>query len=207
MQTLFSIFHGKRLYLQIASALIIWLLIWNRMNLEHGLKLLEYFGVSGSQNQLLLIQSSYMFALLAIVFGLWLYFTRNISFLKTKDKKVFLFYLLPLIIFASILVIKKGENTIDLSTAAFSFFTISFTQDFLTFGILQTLLEKLSNKKTAAILTVIMFFVGHTGFFPLNVFIIFYIVGFVLFGYLRYKYGNIYLLNVLHISFNLFRIV
>lgn len=192
--------------LKITSVLLIWLTIWNNMNLETGKRLFVYLGVIDANRCIKLLQSFYLLGFLGVLVLIGYIITKNISFLKVDNKKIFLFYLFPFFILLTIVSffrgnISIGDNLID----KFSLVVISISQDILTFGLLETYLEGIISCKNAAVITVIMFFIGHIGFFPINFLLLFYVFGFVLFGYLRYRYKNIYLVNIIHTSFNILR--
>jgi membrane protease YdiL (CAAX protease family) len=81
-----------------------------------------------------------------------------------------------------------------------------FWQDYLTFGILQPALSKRLSLNGAAILTAVIFVLGHAIFFLNNVydpqFILIALAGFTYAFSSRYA-GNIYIANIIHISFYL----
>ena len=192
--------------IHILTSLFTWLIIWNHLNFEFGEKVISYFFPDITTHPyLLLFQSFYLLFITSIILFLWFIIFKKFDFFYLNTKKVLLLYIIPLIIFLLSFVYTNEKTMSTILQETFSFIVLSFSQDILTFGILQTYLSKLINTYYATILTVCMFFIGHIGFFPLNILLLFYITGFVLFGYLRYKDKNIYRLNVIHTSFNLIR--
>jgi membrane protease YdiL (CAAX protease family) len=81
-----------------------------------------------------------------------------------------------------------------------------FWQDYVTFGLLQTRLAKTITATKAAIVTAIVFLLGHAVFFLNDItdpqFILIAIAGFG-FAFLRRYTGNIYIANVIHLTFYL----
>jgi membrane protease YdiL (CAAX protease family) len=76
----------------------------------------------------------------------------------------------------------------------------AFVQDIGTFGFLQTYIEKQVHRSIAAVIVAISFFIAHFQY-GLAYATLFYIAGFFLFAFLRYKTRSLYATNVLHLSF------
>lgn len=132
---------------------------------------------------------------------LWKKTINDFSFLKVKNKKVLFLYIVPIIIAIVLLIRGNGFNDINrpLYVAAIASSTF-IAQDMLTFGFLQTYLEKILSKNVAAIITFVTFFTAHLAFqWSMGALIV--LLGAIVFSYLRYRTKNIYLLDIIHISF------
>lgn len=192
--------------IKVVLALTLWLFVWNRMNLEVGARIFGFDPNHNNYPSFLFKQSLYLFVVIAIASGVWRFLGRDFRFLYTDKKKLYSYYTIPLVVLLLTILVNSNKGFPFVLTQCFSFIAISFSQDFLTFGLLQSYLEETTGKVSAAIITVGAFFVGHTGFFPLNFLLVFYAVGFVLFGFLRFRQGNIYGVNAVHATFNVLRI-
>lgn len=138
--------------------------------------------------------------------GLWQLLMHDYSFLKIKNKWDIIPYVIPMILCVIILLTKSTVYGVNVWIYILAMIITNFVQDFLTTGLLQTALTKTIGAVFAAILTCIIFFLGHViipdaaTFTPIMIVMI---MGFVLFSWLRYKRGNIYLANVIHLCFAL----
>lgn len=136
-----------------------------------------------------------------IAFLLWYKYTKDVFFLKQcLHKKILYLYIIPFILL--IITIAQGTKFgVPGILFGTSMIVNAFTQDVLTFGLLQTYLEKVTNNKMAALLTAVVFYIGHfDAFYDIRMSAV-YIVGFILFGWLRYKFKTIYPGNIIHLSF------
>ncbi|NTW62021.1 hypothetical protein HGB25_01245 [Candidatus Saccharibacteria bacterium] len=131
---------------------------------------------------------------------IWKKKVNDFSFLKVKNKKILYLYIMPIIM--AIIFLIRG-NGIDINRPLYIVAIASTTfiaQDMLTFGFLQTYLEKIISRKTAAMITCIAFFTAHLTF-GWSLLTLTFLLGGALFSYLRYRTKNIYLLDIIHISF------
>jgi membrane protease YdiL (CAAX protease family) len=201
------LFQKGRSLIILFVILISWLFIWNHLNIEFAGKILSFFFQVEKSSFLFFFLSSFLLLTFSLtLLFLWKLFFREISFLKTHNKMIFFLYGLPLLIFFLSFILSPDVPPEEVFLTQFSFFALSFSQDIFAFGILQSILEKIVCDIWATVLTTTMFFIGHTGFFPPGIFILLYVFGFFLFGFLRYKTKNIYALNIVHLSFNFLRI-
>lgn len=127
-------------------------------------------------------------------------FVHIYKFFKTK-KWIFLLYLLPLAAMIN-LYINQPSEIFGVNTLLYILFmTLSVAyQDILTFGFLQTILEKNLGGLIAAIITGVVFYIGHLNF-SLDVFSLIHMLGFIVFSFSRYLTGSIYIANIIHLTF------
>jgi membrane protease YdiL (CAAX protease family) len=137
---------------------------------------------------------------LAVYHGL----QREYSFLKIKDKWDVLAYLLPMGLVIVLLLTKSSAFGVPILIYISAMVVTNFCQELLTTGFMQTALARYINPVGAAVLTCLMFYFGHfmfsDTFTPLGLIMI---AGFILFSWLRLKRGNIFLANVVHLSWSL----
>ncbi|MBU0660984.1 hypothetical protein KKG22_02270 [Patescibacteria group bacterium] len=194
----------KKNILTIIKVLVLlgtWLFIWNHYNYEFIQQIFGYTELVAWQS----VQISVVMLICTVVcLFVWKCIFKQISFLHIRKKRYLLGYLIPIALFFIVCLTYQGSSAYIFQWGL-AFFILSFSQDILAFGFLQTLLEKIVSYKLAAVLATLMFFVGHIGFFPMNMVLIFYLGGFVLFGILRYKNKHIYFLDMLHMTFNISR--
>lgn len=132
---------------------------------------------------------------------LWHGTVRDYSFFKAP-RKLLLAYLLPLGI--AVWLLLRQPLVFGIATPIFVGGMVIGTvwQDVLTFGFLYTLLDKQIGSRLAAVLTTVMFFLGHFLFVSaLPVEVLLYAIGFSAFTFLRYRTHSIYLTNALHLSY------
>ena len=193
---------------KIIAAVVIWFIFWfaeeslyliSRLlstDIPFSLSLDVFFG----------IYSLWIISIAAIGIIIWRFTINDFSFLKIKNKKWLLLYIVPVILSIVLFIWGNGLNINRVLYAASMFSTTFIGQDVLTFGFLQTYLGKVIDKKLAALVTGISFFIGHLTF-NLSYYTLLITVAAVLFSYLRYKTKNIYLLNIVHVSFLLLPIL
>ncbi len=131
-------------------------------------------------------------------------FQRDYSFLKIKDKWDILAYAIPLGLIVALLATKGTAFNVSMPIYIVAIVITNFCQELLTTGFLQTGLSKKIGSVLAAIVTCVVFYLGH--FMVAETFTLMggvMVIGFILFSWLRYKRGNIYLVNVLHLSWSL----
>lgn len=139
-----------------------------------------------------------------IVLAVYHWLERDYSFLKIKDKWDILAYIIPLALIIALFATKNTAFNVSIPIYVVAMIITNFCQDLLTNGFMQTSLSKKIGSVLAAIVTCIVFYLGHfmitETFTPMGGIMV---IGFILFSWLRYKRGNIYLVNVLHLSWSL----
>ena len=134
----------------------------------------------------------------------WHWRERDYSFLKIKDKWDILGYIVPLLLIIALLATKSTAFNVPIWIYIIAMLITNFCQELLTTGYMQTGLTKTLGPIAAAIVTCVMFYLGH--FMIADTFSIMggvMVAGFILFSWLRYKRGNIYLANVVHLTWTL----
>ena len=191
---------SRRNLIAVIAAVLIWFAYW------FGIQNL-YFPILGnvlnlhvSQDFLFAIYSLCITIVALFVTVIWCVTVKDFSFLKLKKKKILYLYMLPVVLTILILIFGDGVGVNSFLFAIFMWSTTALAQDLVTFGFLQTFIEKRVNRKLAAIITGTVFFLGHI-IFGMGIITIFHAIGSILFSYLRYKTKNIYILDVIHISF------
>ena len=140
--------------------------------------------------------------IIALVF--WHWRERDYSFLKIKDKWDILGYIVPLLLIIALLATKSTAFNVPICIYIIAMIITNFCQELLTTGYMQTGLTKTLGPIAAAIVTCVMFYLGH--FMIADTFSLMggiMVAGFVLFSWLRYARGNIYLTNVVHLTWAL----
>ena len=143
-------------------------------------------------------------AINVIAFGIWHWLKRDYSFLKIKDKWDVLGYIVPLALIVALLATKSTAFNVPIWIYIVAMIVTNFCQELLTTGYMQTGLSKTLGPVIAAIVTVIMFYLGH--FMIADTFSLMggvVLAGFILFSWLRYVRGNIYLANIVHLTWAL----
>lgn len=133
----------------------------------------------------------------------------NFSFLKTPRWRWIVIGYLPILIATIIITVAREPFGIPGWLWAPSLLVTTFYQDILTFGFLQTAIEKRLRPSTAALLTAFVFFAGHfwlVGNAPsfLDPQVYLFAIGFPVIALLRYKTKTIYATNMLHSAFHMF---
>ena len=155
-------------------------------------------------------QSNFIFLTLWIIIVnvialvVWHWRERDYSFLKIKDKWDILGYIVPLLLIIALLATKSTAFNVPIWIYIIAMIITNFCQELLTTGYMQTGLTKTLGPIAAAIVTCVMFYLGH--FMIANTFSLMggiMVAGFVLFSWLRYARGNIYLANVVHLTWSL----
>lgn len=125
---------------------------------------------------------------------------RDYNFLKTK-KWILVLYLLPIAAAINLYIHNPteiyGANTIIYLLAML--ISVGY-QDILTFGFLQTILEKRTARIIAALATALVFYIGHLNF-GFDLLSLIHILGYVVFVFARYKTSAIYVTNVIHLTY------
>ena len=139
-----------------------------------------------------------------IALVVWHWRERDYSFLKIKDKWDILGYTVPLLLIIALLATKSTAFNVPIWIYIIAMIITNFCQELLTTGYMQTGLTKTLGPIAAAIVTCVMFYLGH--FMVADTFSLMggiMVAGFVLFSWLRYTRGNIYLANVVHLTWTL----
>lgn len=146
----------------------------------------------------------WIIAINVIAFGIWHWRKHDYSFLKIKDKWDVLGYIVPLALIIALLATKSTAFNVPIWIYIVAMIVTNFCQELLTTGYMQTGLSKTLGPIVAAIITVIMFYLGH--FMIADTFSLMggvMLAGFILFSWLRYVRGNIYLANIVHLTWAL----
>lgn len=133
-----------------------------------------------------------------VAFFIWSIKIKNWLFLKCS-KKVFILYLIPFVLLIKVLISGETFGVLPILYVLGIIFN-SLLQDILTFGFLQTYLEKVLNTKAAFLIVVVAFYIAHLDF-SFSVGSLFLVAGYILFGYLRFRFKHIYFTNVVHLSY------
>ncbi len=139
-----------------------------------------------------------------VALGIWHWRKRDYSFLKIKDKWDVLGYIVPLALIVALLVTKSTAFNVPMGTYIVAMIITNFCQELLTTGYMQTGLSKTLGPIAAAIVTCVMFYLGH--FMIADTFSLMggiMVAGFTLFSWLRYVRGNIYFVNIVHLTWAL----
>lgn len=125
------------------------------------------------------------------------------SFLHKPRKYQIALYLVPIVLVVKDLTMPSifGVNS---SLYVVAIVVSVMWQDVLTFGFLQTYLEKKTTPVIVMFLVAASFWVGHIVFqlHSINLFVfLLYALAFLLLSFLRFKTKNIYLTNILHLTF------
>lgn len=177
-----------------------WLLVWS---LTHGFFMNDQLMglLPGNSNQKYLVASTYISGIILIS----MFILPEIRKKNLPKSKLIYLYLIPLLLIIAL----PFHYSLALNPLVYiTMITIScFWQDYLTFGIYQTKLIHKYNKLTVVPIVAIFFFMGHFVFYldslseqTLFGWIMIAVAGLVL-AAARYKSGNIYISNVIHLSF------
>lgn len=129
----------------------------------------------------------------------------DFSFLRIKRPMVLMLAYLPIAIVAVIVMLTRSPFGVPGWLWISCLVATTFYQDILTFGFLQTALEKRVRPIVAALLTALVFFSGHfwlIGNMPTLATAGMYMVAFPIFALLRYKTKTIYATNLIHTAFH-----
>jgi membrane protease YdiL (CAAX protease family) len=139
-----------------------------------------------------------------VALGVWHWRKRDYSFLKIKDKWDVLGYIMPLTLIIALLATKSTAFNVPIVIYIVAMIITDFCQELLTTGYMQTGLSKTLGPVAAAIVTCVMFYFGH--FMIADTFSVMggiMVAGFILFSWLRYVRGNIYFVNIAHLTWAL----
>ena len=139
-----------------------------------------------------------------VALSVWHCFKRDYSFLKIKDKWDILAYAVPLVLAIILLITTPTAFGTTMWVYIVSMIITNFAQDLLTTGYMQTGLSKTLGPVVASIITCFVFYLGH--FMIADTLTVgggIMVIGFILFSWLRYKRGNIYLVNAIHLTWAL----
>lgn len=141
-----------------------------------------------------------LFLLVPMFFAFVLYhkYVRDYQFLRA-NKYVWLLYIIPLILFIRLLTLHDVFG-VPSWIYGLGMIVSASVQDIGTFGFLQTYVEKKVYRSVAAVIVAVSFFIAHFQY-GLAYAALFYIAGFFIFAFLRYKTRSLYATNVLHLSF------
>lgn len=188
-------------------AIVAWWIFWMSSQALYmiDVPLLSDIRDSGNLQQQFIVLTLWITGIAIITTLIWHISVHDYSFLRGKKWQIAL-YVIPLMIMVMLFATHQtGYGGIDLRIYILGMVVSTFCQDILTTGFLQTALTKTIGDKFAAVVTAIMFFLGHfmtiaQSLSPMGAIMI---CGFVLFSWLRYKTGNIYIVNVIHLTFSL----
>lgn len=188
-------------------AVAVWWIFWMSSQALYiiDVPLLSDLRGSGNLQQQFIALTLLITCVFVIATLVWHITVHDYSFLRGKKWQIAL-YVIPLMIMVMLFATHQtGYGGIDLRIYILGMVVSTFCQDILTTGFLQTALTKTIGDKFAAVVTAIMFFLGHfmTTSQILSPMGAIMICGFVLFSWLRYKTGNIYIVNVIHLTFSL----
>lgn len=152
-------------------------------------------------NVSILLATSYVAVILAI--SLVVFKKYNKKFLARTN--LLYLYILPLILVG--LLPFHYHLALPLSIYIFMIVVTVFWQDYLTFGIVQTYVQTTLTPTLSLFIVALLFTLGHFTFL-ISSFSSAYIPGLIalfcvsaLFAWFRKHFGNIYIINVLHLSF------
>lgn len=135
----------------------------------------------------------------------WAKFSHNnFSFLRVEHRQRWILYAYIPILILAVLVAFKTPFGVPGWLWVVGIIATTFFQDILTFGFLQTMLEKHLSGVVAAVVTAGMFFAGHfllVGNIPTLQTMLLYLVAFPLFAFLRLKTKTIYATDIIHVVF------
>lgn len=139
-----------------------------------------------------------------VALGVWHWRKRDYSFLKIKDKWDILGYIVPLVLIVALLATKSTAFDVPIGIYIVVMVVTSFCQELLTTGYMQTGLSKTLGPIAAAIVTCVVFYLGHFMIAnTLSLMGVIMVAGFILFSWLRYVRGNIYFVNIVHLTWAL----
>lgn len=144
-----------------------------------------------------LIFSIWNLLVTAIAFVIWRVKFNDFKFLKIKDKRVLFLYIVPIVL-AILAFIDSSRYGVNSYLWVFGLVATTFlAQDMLTFGFLQTYLGKIMKPVYAFLITSSAFFLAHLAY-NFSAMTLILLSGAFLFGFLRYKTKNIYIINIIH---------
>ena len=165
--------------------------------------------IAASDDQSIYIRLTiWIVAVHLIALGVWHWSKRDYSFLKIKDKWDISVYAVPLVLAIVLLATVPTAFGVTMWVYIIVMIITNFAQDLLTTGYMQTGLSKTLGPIGAAIITCVVFYLGHfTIMDTLTIGGSIMVVGFILFSWLRYKRGNIYFVNAIHLTWALVMIL
>lgn len=188
----------KKPFVHVITAVLAWLVLWC---LTQGLFMSEFLQkLYIDINLIYLLATAWVAMVACISVSVLPHYRKKIL---PKSKLLWL-YSIP----AVLLILLPSHYQLPLALPVYILMiTITvFWQDYLTFGLLQTRLEKILTKNIAAPTTALLFMFGHLVFYLNSLldpqFILLGIAGFV-FAFSRRYMGNIYIANILHLCFYL----
>lgn len=193
---------------KVTIALLLWLVFWfSSQFLFIYPKVFpnapDFLGTFNSRTIRYIVYTIWILLVASVAILVWKKRWNDFSFLKVKDKKILLAYLIP---FALIIYDIATNSSFGINKYIWVIGIVSTTfiaQDLVTFGILQSYLNKQLTPFLSFITTSSIFFLAHL-YFDFSFGSVVVLAGAFLFGFLRFKTKNIYLLDVIHISFLLF---
>ena len=139
-----------------------------------------------------------------VALGVWHWRKRDYSFLKIKDKWDILGYIVPLVLIVALLATKSTAFDVPIGIYIVVMVVTIFCQELLTTGYMQTGLSKTLGPIAATVVTCVMFYLGHFMIAnTLSLMGVIMVAGFILFSWLRYVRGNIYFVNIVHLTWAL----
>jgi len=128
------------------------------------------------------------------------------SFRKESLPKSRLLWLYSIPVALLFLLPQHYRLTLNLWVYMFMILVTVFWQDYLTFGVLQSVLSKRVSSNKAATLTAVVFILGHIIFVLNNVFdpqMLLVVIAGLVFAFSRRYSGSIYIANIIHTIFYL----
>lgn len=189
------------------SAITAWWIVWMSSQALYmiDVPVLSDILKGGNLQQQFISMTLWIACTAIIAMLIWHIAVHDYSFLRGEKWQIALYAIPAIMIIILFATHQTGYGGIDLRIYVPGMIVSSFFQDILTTGFLQTALSKTIGDKFAAIATTITFFLGHmlTVADMLSPMGVIMICGFILFSWLRYKTGNIYLSNIIHLTFSL----
>lgn len=191
---------SRKKVIAIILTCLVWLATWAA---THGFYMSSYLQdlVPGSINIQILTITAYIFIAATVI----------LSVLRSQTKKFLPFsqwlwlYLLPLICIITLQFTYQGP--LDLWVFILMITISVFWQDALTFGLFQNYIRQSASRWNTILIVGTLFGLGHIMAFAPDMtqllnpgFYLLFIVGY-LFAWLREKTGNIYVIDVLHMTF------
>ena len=158
---------------------------------------------SGQQTNFIVL-TTWTAVVCLIAFAVYHWLQRDYSFLRAKNKWDVLAYIVPLVLMVALIATTSEVFGVPVLIYICGMIVSVFCQDLLTTGFMQTSLSHKIGPILAAVVTCVVFYFGHFMITEtLTIMGVITVIGFVLFSFLRYKRGNIYLVNVVHLSYSL----
>ena len=148
--------------------------------------------------------TAWIIAINLIALAIYHRLQRDYSFLKIKDRWDVLAYIVPLGLIIFLIAAKPTAFDVPIVIYIIGMVATNFCQELLTTGFMQTALSKYVGAVFSAIITCVVFYFGHFMIAETFTYMgIAMVCGFILFSWLRLKRGNIYLVNIIHLSWSL----